>query len=287
MRIRCTSLWLCLSALLGACQAPLGQEPSAAESPKTRLSSDLPPSALGALVRVLEAMDARSNPDVEVRIRALECDTLAAQQQLPSRVRVVLDLTLYAPQITQAQEAFDELLGALEEQGVTPARSAQVVPLRIQHVFGEMPWTAPRVHAAADFGGLVSLSESLRVDVFGTPPAAGPLPGSPMQLQSSRVTDYIDAVARSAEIQIDGLETELSPHRLPNHQTELRYRIRPARQDSSYLRQQIGAFLMKLESGSPGVKLTHVEIAPADPGDDLRRDHWTFQADLSLRIQAP
>jgi hypothetical protein len=276
--------FLCLP-LLGGCQSSSPQDESRDQAQAYVELEDQPQSSLVALIRVLETIDALRDPQVEVRIRALECDTLLSRNQKPAHVRVVLDLTLYASDYALADEARAALLAGLQEEGLAKTRLRQVGAPRIQRVFEEMAWNAPRVHSERDFAGLVSVSESLRVDIFeSSAGSAVSVQPSERMLQSSNVPDYIKATANLPDSDLGPLDTELSPHRLRDDRTDLRYRIRPEYQEDSYGRNRIGAFLYNLEAGSPGVRITHLAIAPSDPGEDIKYDLWSFEADLTLRI---
>jgi len=275
--------------LLGlvACQAdPASSSPASAAPTRVELV-DRPQSALTALVRILEALDALQAPDVEVRLRAVECDTLPSRRQKPPHVRVVLALTIYANDHARAAEAEEALLAGLQEEGLASSRLQELADYRIQRVFEEMAWNAPRVHTQRDFEALVSLSSSLQVDVYDPsgPPAPSADPASAQgALATSNVEEYIRSIAASPELELGSLRVDLSPHRLRDERVDLRYRIRPLRQGDSFRRGQIGSFLFELEAQSPGVRITHLEIAPSDPGEDLRRDLWSFETDLTLRL---
>ncbi len=106
---------LLLSACLLACQsAAPASEPL--PNPTTRIElSDRPQSSLAALVRILEAVDALRDPAAEIRLRALECDSLPPQRHKPARVRVVLDLTVYAEDQGTAERVEEALLAGLRE----------------------------------------------------------------------------------------------------------------------------------------------------------------------------
>jgi len=281
---------LLLLGLLG-CQASPDSEPRD-PAPLTRIELvDRPQSALTALVRILEALDALQAPDVEVRLRAVECDTLPSGRQKPPHVRVVLALTFYAYDHARAEEAQEELLAGLQEEGLASSRMQRLAGYRIQRVFEEMAWNAPRVHTERDFDALVSLSSSIQVEVYDASDSdsESTLPGGVAQAAqgtapTSGVEEYIRSIAASPELDMGALRVDLSPYRLRDERVDLRYRIQPLRQGDSFRRGQIGSFLYELESQSPGVRITHLEIAPSDPGEDLRRDLWSFETDLTLRL---
>ena len=291
-------LALCLSLVgfslaAGCLTSPIENRATAHSQAHVELM-DRPQSSLVALVRVLEALDALQDPEVEVRIRAVECDTLPSLREKPPHVRVVLHLTFYAVDYGQAERAEENLLAALREEGLATTRQPVIASGRIQRVFEEMPWNAPRVHTESDFAGLVSLSNSLQIDVYEGPTRTS-AEGPAMQETSAtrNVRDYIEEHSTSPALNMGSLSIDLSRRRLRDQRgdsrykrTDLRYRIQPVRQGDSFGRNQIGHFLFALEAGSPGVRLTHLQIAPSDPGEDLRRDHWTFAADLTVRLSS-
>lgn len=286
MRSHALLFGLLLLGLVG-CQADPASSSKASAVPTRIELVDQPQSALTALVRILEALDALQAPEVEVRLRALECDTLPSRRQKPPHVRVVLALTIYANDHARAEAAEEAIFAGLQEEGLASSRLQQLASYRIQRVFEEMPWNAPRVHTQQDFDALVSLSSSLQVDVYdpsGPPARSADSTASGAAAATSNVEDYIHSIAASPELELGSLRVDLSPRRLRDERVDLRYRIRPLRQGDSFRREQIGSFLFELEAQSPGVRITHLEIAPSDPGEDLRRDLWTFDTDLTLRL---
>ena len=65
------------------------------------------------------------------------------------------------------------------------------------------------------------------------------------------------------------------------------YKIRPANKNQRYDRKRVGNFLYKLEAESRRVKVTSLDLRPADnlkPGE-IGDDRWTFEASITSRSQ--
>jgi len=243
-----------------------------------------PQSALTALVRSLEVVDAMQGPDAGIRIRAIECDSMVDRRTHREFVRVLLDVTVLAPRYEEAERVFDELTTALEAEGASSARSSSAARGRVERVFQSMDWSVSGLSDNA-FRGLVSVSDSIRVEVQVEESADlnGVSPGDPPFEGTQAMSDYIRSAAQDERAVIGPVQTKVRTYRPRPGARDLRFHIRPEDPRSPYSREQIGAFLYLLEAGSPATKVTHVTIAPHEPGADVTQDLWTFQADVSVR----
>jgi hypothetical protein len=243
-----------------------------------------PQSALTALVRSLEVVDAIQAPGGDIRVRAIECDSMVDRDNQQEFVRVVLDVTVLAPRYEEAERVFAELTAALETEGASATRSSSAARGRVERVFQSMDWST-RDLPESSFRRLVSISDSIRVEVRvegnGIPSGESsydqPFEGA------QAVGEYIQSAADDEHVVIGPVQTKVSVYRPRAGSRDLRYRIRPEDPRSPYSREQIGTFLYLLEAGSPATKVTHVTIAPYEPGSDVEQDLWTFKADVSVR----
>jgi hypothetical protein len=267
----------------GACSGAPPGEPRALEPDL----DDRPQSAYAALVRTLEALDAIRSPYAAVRLRAIQCDSMVDSERGLEYVRVVLDLTVLAHDFDTAGAVFLDLERALDVEAGATARLESVAPHRIARVFDEMDWSARDLDDSTEFERLVSISDSIRLEVHrGASEAVLGLddgvPGRALG-ESEAMGTYIRAIAASDATRIGEVETRPRVDRPRRGTSDLRYRIRPL--GESFSRGQIGRFLHELEARSPGVRVTHVAIEPGEPGEDVREDAWTFEADVSVRLR--
>lgn len=242
-----------------------------------------PPSALAALVRSLEVVDALRAPDTDIRVRAIECDSMVDRERQTEYVRVVLHVTVLAPRHEQAKRIFDELANALATEAASSARIDSAVHGRIERVFQSMKWSTRDVPEQT-FRKLVSISDSIRVEVqteARTPPDPQ---AAPVDFEQSQgVSEYIRLAALDERAAIGPVETEVDVYRPRSGTRDLRFHIEPEDRHTPFSREQIGEFLYLLEAGSPATRVTHVTIAPHEPGSDVTANEWTFQAGVSVR----
>jgi len=243
-----------------------------------------PQSSLAALVRSLEVVDALRAPDTDIRVRAVECDTMVDRERQREYVRVVLHVTVLAPRHEQAKRIFEELHDALETEAASTARTDSTVHGRIERVFHSMEWSTRDVSEPA-FRRLVSLSDSIRVEVQAEAralPDGEQAPSHDFE-GSQGVSEYIRLAAQDERAGIGPVETEVDVYRARSGARDLRFFIEPENADAAFSREQIGEFLYLLEAGSPATKVTHVSITPHEPGSDVAANEWTFQAGVSVR----
>jgi len=286
---------LLVLGLLGSAGLVAGcaSDPEISSSEKAHLTlQERHQSAYVALVRVLETLDAIRDPAAEVRVRAVECDSMRDPHHGGEFVRVILDLTVLAPDFDRAQAVFEDLAAALEAEGRETSRLDRIASHRVARVFAEMDWAAKPFEREAEFATRVSISDSIRAEVHFAPGAPGPLAegapgplaeGAPEIEGSVAAGDYI----RDAALDVNALAAPVSIDVHVTHPrvgtSDVSYRIRPAEDDVAFRRIQIGHFLQRLEALSPGVRITHLSITPYEPGTSTL-DGWTFEADMSIRI---
>ena len=263
---------------------------SPAEDPTTQSlvvdATRRPQSAYAALIRALEVMDAIRDPEAEVRLRAVECDAIVEEGRGRQYVRIVFDLTVISEHYSKSQEVFESLVRALEAEARVSGRAEIVVEDRVDRTFREMTWTPSFTPPRGAFQSLVSLSDSIRIEVY---------PGERAYTEESHAVqgafptqalgEYVRTIAAIPEVSLGPLTTTsriVQYHGRPN---ELRYDIVPS-DDAAFTRHQLGEFLFQLEYNSPGVAITHLLIEPSDPRSDVEMDLWTFEMSLSMTLRA-
>ena len=282
---------LSLAALflpLTACQSTSDGPRADASSPRV---AGTPQSSLVALVRALEVLDAVRDPQAHVRVRAIECDTMFDRREGGEYVRVMLDLTVLAPSFDRAYGVFDALRSALDHEATATRRVDTLSEHRLRRVFVDMDWSARQIAGDEEFERLVSLSDTVRLEV-----RRGASRSLELSLQEERSAEEAeDRGTQDAEKYIrEAAGAPVGPVEISRRRAkpagafaDLRYRIRPASEDVGLSRSGIGRFLHSLEAGSPAVRITRLEIEPSGPGEDVTGDRWTFEADMSLRVTRP
>lgn len=103
-------------------------------------------------------------------------------------------------------------------------------------------------------------------------------------------SDFSTFIRKTAATNVVGIgEVEVIPdERSPARDiVDKTYKIRPATRNQSYVRAKIGNFLYKLEADNPRLKVTDVQMTPAQkirPGE-VGDDRWTFEATVTARAQ--
>ncbi len=103
-------------------------------------------------------------------------------------------------------------------------------------------------------------------------------------------SDFSTFIRKTAATKLVGIgEVEVIPsERSPARDiVDKIYKIRPATKNQSYVRGKIGNFLYKLEADNPRLKVTDIQMTPADkirPGE-VGNDQWTFEASVTARAQ--
>lgn len=274
--------YLLLAAVLGCASSPEGPD-GAGKSPTVDIAHP-PQSALTALVRCLEVLDALHDPRAEIRLRAVTCDTLIDREHAREYVRVLMDVSVLAQMHEDVDRVFEDMQSALEAEAASTARPASAAYGRVERVFAKMDWSAASAFAGIAFRHLVSLSESIRLEVApGQAPVAVPAEAT---LQGSQaMVDYIEDIATDGQTGIGDVLIDVEVQHPRTGIRDLRYHIRPAVPRTPFHREQIGRFLYELEARSPGVKVTRIVITPVEPGADVEEDLWTFEAAVSIRTE--
>jgi len=273
-----TLLLLLLTGLSAPFAAACRAEPPAVQAPAGPAPL-LPQSALAALVRVLEAVDAQRPPGALIQVRAVECDSMIEHARAAEFARVYLHTTVFAADVASARAAFDALHAALEEEASAGRRLEAVSAERIRRVFGGLDWAPPGAEE------LVSYSDAIRLEVAPgereLEPGATAGGGAPGE---STAEHYVDGVAERHALPVHAVASRVSePTR---NVRDLRCLLRPSAPDAHQTLESIGSFLDDLESGSPAARLTHLVIERASVVDPLRDDSWTFEAELTVRVPA-
>ncbi len=234
-----------------------------------------PPSALAGLVRALEVLDALRETDTWVRLRALESDSLFDRRRNEPYVRVVLDLTVFAHDLEAARKAFDGLGRALSAEARARERISKATWSRIERAFGELDWVPERDVPAATFAGLVSFSDSIRIEVRPARPRATEPEVAADVTESLPLGEYVQRTAALPGSSVGPVRLE----RVPSPPWP-GFLIQPDDPGASCERRQIGFFLHRLEAQSPLVRVTRVAVRPAysSAGDE----RWTFEAVAGL-----
>ena len=285
-----TLLALLVSLLgLSACVSSTeSQRPGLGRADLTRRS----PSALEGLVRALEVLRTRElPPDVHLRLRAVEADSLFDRPSAREYVRVVLDLTVFALDSDTAYAAYDAVVLDLESATSIPIVDAPSTP----QVFRDMDWVASGLPEGDAFADFVSYSDAIRLEFSAAPDralrqASASPPSDGGDWVQETLPEYVRATANMETIGLGPVATHGSLARVASFDAdsadarELRYSVQPADPYVGFPKANIGEFLTRLEAGSPGVQLVHVEIHPATPGSDVREDRWTFETELAVRL---
>lgn len=246
---------------------------------------DRPRSALTALVRALEVVHAISDPEAEIRVRAVECDSLIDRQRQVEYVRIVLGATVLSDQYGKAREVLHELERALESEARATARLDTIVRDRLERVFWRMDWSATPTLPGFELDDLVSVSDTIRIEVRPADPVPA-LPDASHSLEGSQaMRDYVRSLAEDPQVGIGPVRTDVRVLRPAPGVRDVRYHVRPADEMAAFTRDQIGQFLFGLEARSPAVTVTRVVVLPAAPASDVIGDLWRFEADLNVRIR--
>ena len=102
------------------------------------------------------------------------------------------------------------------------------------------------------------------------------------------MASYIRTIAGHENVQIGQVNVTPSERGTMRGVTDHVYKIDPQEKNSRYYRLAIANFLYKLEQDSPRVKVTSIQIQPAErkrskAGVLHSDDVWTFDASLTLR----
>lgn len=271
-----------LVGLPWACHGPRDPELSAAATPH---QGELPASSLGGAVRALETLAAVRPTDSLTQVRALECDTRHDPGSRQSFVRVFLPLTVYAPTLERAEEAFAEIRAALEAEARAGERTVLASEGRARRVLGELDWDPP---GHEDW---VSFSDTIRLELTpGREAPAAPLDtGSTAQPPTASLESYVRRLAARPLHAIGQVEvTPKAADPAIGAASGVRCRIEPLGSGARYSRLQIAGFLGALEAESPAARLTRIEIQRSQDEPDVHAARgWTFEAELTLRATPP
>lgn len=280
MTTRLASLLLlaCSVTLSGAAGGLAGcrAEPSPRPAPAPQASpAPLPGSALAGVVRALETLAAVQPPGTLTQVRSLRGDTLHDSQHGRDFVRVFLELTVYAESAARAEEAYREILAALEVEARAAERVAQASEGRVRRVLGELDWDPPGRE------DLVSYSDTVRLEVtLGRPaPAEAREAGG----TTSPPTEPLEAYVRGqASLQGSVGQVDIRPMAGSGG---MRWQVRGASASARYRRGEIASFLVALEAGSPAVRVTRIEMqrSPFEPDVHAPRG-WTFELELAAGV---
>ncbi len=274
MSIR-TQTFAVLALTAAACASDSRSLQARASSP-----APAPPSALVALVRLLEVVDGLREPDTWVRLRAVECDTLIDRRVNAEFVRLVLDLTVLARDLDHAYATLARLESALQAEASAGERTPDVQGARIERTFRDLDWTAEPPSGGPVFAELVSVSNSIRIEVRSGWGRVQGEEADPLEPEASLpLTEYVRRVSAGPEAGVAPLELDpFVTHPWPNCD-DVRMRIAPGAPGAAFDRFQIGRFLQGLEDGSPLLRVTHIAIHPADTDPE----RWTFEAEIVVR----
>ncbi len=240
----------------------------------------LPKSAFLGTISVLERVHASDAEFGPVLIRALESDYVDDIRAADDGVRVVLDVTTIGPDVGAAIERFDGLNERLQER--LPPSSGRVYTRDRSRAalegIGRSVWREVSEAAERDW-----LSYSDSIIVWVDPQRSSH--AEPILDDSAAPADalaFVQEAARHPTVGIGELETfvrsETPRPGILRHHLEMR----PLDLDARLSKEQIGAFLYRLEALSPIVKVTHIAVIRAHgvTGDDFGEDAWTFEAEL-------
>lgn len=254
--------------LLTACR-------SADETPPARPPETvrLPASALAGAVRALATIDAVRPAGTITQVRALECDTMTDPADRDQRVRVFLDLTVFAPTTDGARAAFEEVRAALETEAQASSRTEPATEEQMRRALVFLDWNPPGDEHLASF------SDRVRIEVTPGRTAVTELPVE----TNFPETPYapIEAYIRTAAVTSHFGQVDVSIENTSSG--DLRFRISEPTPTRYHKRETISGFLAALENGSPAVRLTKVSIEPSQavrsPGQE---DAWTLEAELTV-----
>jgi hypothetical protein len=269
---------LALALFLTACGAP-------AQAPAPRAAGARPlaaASALDGVVRALEALAAARPADCVVEVRALEAEVRIDPATRGEQECVTLDLSVFAPTVERAYEAYDELRLALVLAGATAPRAERATPERVRRALFELG-SRPGGEA------LLSYSDRMRVELLpgaGAPPAGAPASEEDVAgeaVDSATLESYVRT--RASEVRSVGQVDIQRIDRRPNGPREgVRVLLEPAMEFQRFRTDQIGAFLAELDQDSPAVRVTQLAIARSSHEPDTRNPRgWTFTAELTVR----
>ncbi len=108
--------------------------------------------------------------------------------------------------------------------------------------------------------------------------------------KSSDSEAYIMGIAQSDSVKMGLVTIDKSVKHVTRTIDDIVFQIRPKNAARSFNREQIAAFLYKLEQGSRRVKVTNIQVAlvkvkgkkRAQPGD-IPEEGWTFKVSISVR----
>jgi hypothetical protein len=240
-----------------------------------------PPSALVALVRALEVLDSLQESDTWVHVRAVKADALIDRQANEEYVRLVLDLTVLARDLDRAYATFGRIERALWAEARSAERTPDVDRARIERTFRDLDWSAEPPQGGPVFAELVSVSNSVRVEVR-TGRARVEIERGNGAAASVPLKQFLEEVSARSDVGLAPLEVEpFSTRPWPRYE-DVHVRLAPAAPGASYDRSRIGAFLQALEDGSPLLRVTSIDIHLAD----LEPERWTFAAEVVVRERA-
>lgn len=260
--------------------AGCGSAPEPAPAPPPVAGARPPASALAGAVRALETLDAVQPAGALTQVRALECDTLL-DREIGETVRVFLHLTVYAATSEGAFAAFEQVRLALEAEARSSERVEPASAERVERVMADLDWDRPGREDLVSFSDVVRLEirpGRVTVEPLEAARASGP------QLHDS-IASYVRSSAAGGIGQVD---LALSRRDTAPGVSEHRFRITPQQPSARYTREEIGRFLCALEAGSPGARVTRLEIERSQHEPDVHAARgWTFEAELSVRAMEP
>jgi hypothetical protein len=260
---------LLLALPVGACRS--APAPAARAAP----SGAAGPSALGAMVQVLAAIDRFERPGVRLRLRAVEADALMLQAPRRERVRVFVHLTTWADSLERAQSAFAELRDELESTPLPAGADTDV--------FRERDWSSTALRDESSYSDLVrvEVAPAAARPARPLPLPPGPPSAGPLAPATASAAAFLEDIARATGLGIQAVRPRL--HAEPDGRRELRCLVRPATPDAHDTLTAIATFLEAVEAASPGARWTHLEIERAlHLPEALQPNGWTFEGELAL-----
>ena len=237
-----------------------------------------PPSALVALVRALEVLDSLQEYDTWVHVRAVKADALIDRQENEEYVRLVLDLTVLARDLDRAYATFGRIERALWAEARSTERTPDVDAARVERTFRDLDWSAEPPQGGPVFAELVSVSNSVRVEVR-RGRARVEIDRATETAASVPLKQYLEEVSARSDVGLAPLEVEPFSTRPWPHFEDVHVRLAPATPGANFERFRIGAFLQALEDGSPLLRVTKIDIHLAD----IEPERWTFAAEVVVR----
>jgi hypothetical protein len=267
--------------LLAACGAAREAQPVGPELACARV----PASALAGAVRALETLDAIRPEGTLTELRALECDTLLDRAHGAETVRVFLHLSAYAATIEEARAAFDQVRLALEAEARAGERVEPASAERVERVMAGLD--VGRDHGRPGREDLVSYSDVICLEILPGRIAAEPLEAG--GASGAELHDSLESyVRRSAARGIGQVDLAVSPLDVAPGVTDHRFRVAPLLPSARHTWTEIGRFLAALEGGSPGARVTRLDIERSQHEPDVHAARgWTFEAELSVREFEP